>query len=71
MQAELIVKDYWGDVFDNRSSYGLRGSLYKDQIDLGAGKHKKLNLKNLFGYNKTFMVQKRHLTIFKTTKKDI
>ncbi|XP_050306285.1 uncharacterized protein LOC126743299 [Anthonomus grandis grandis] len=29
-----VKKEYWGDVFDNGSSYGLRGELFKDKIDL-------------------------------------
>ncbi|XP_076268766.1 glutamate receptor-like [Rhynchophorus ferrugineus] len=31
----LIRNEYWGDVFDNGTVYGLRGDVYKEKVDIG------------------------------------
>ncbi|XP_030764763.1 uncharacterized protein LOC115888996 [Sitophilus oryzae] len=35
----LVQKDYWGDVFDNGTVYGLRGDVYRDNVDIGVAAH--------------------------------
>lgn len=32
-----LISDFWGDVFRNGSSFGLKGELWEGAVDLGAG----------------------------------